>query len=420
MKTILIILSCFILITSCSEDDIPNNKTDENGVIVSMPYIWKRSLHLSTPVSNSGIKVPIYYNNNFVSPITNGGNNRLLAMIDSDNGDILWQWDDRYQPETEYVDISSFYQFNNLLTYHTGGRSYCINLDNGDTHWRIRRNLSSFSQVSGFTNNYFTLRESESMYPDYQERVVYKGNIETGEIEEFIIPDFTLEYIIGTRIGDVTRVIPYLFNGVQHLTMTWQELTDDTLWNFQTYLGLYNYETNEWVYEKMIMNEPNLYGVVLSPPVIYQDKIYANIGHQLVCHNLVTGEQIWSKQFTQDFSFSGFIIEENKIIASNENETLYCLNPDNGSTIWTSEGSGTSSRLSYLNGIVYFSGGGDGKLHAVDISNGKKVWKLNASNIDKSIFASYNPVYVLPAEGNKPARVFAHTLGNVVCFEAYQ
>ena len=260
------------------------------------------------------------------------------------------------------------------------------------------------------------------MYQQYQEDVAFKGNLETGEIEEYIIPNFTLEHIIGNRIGDVTRIEPYMYNGVQYLVVTWQELTDDTIWNFQTYLGLYNYETNEWVYEKKVMNQPNLNGVVLAPPVIYQGKFYANIGHQLVCHDIATGNQVWIKDFPQDFMFSGFIIEDDKIIANNEDTFTYCLNPENGNLIWKTESSGTSGRMSYLNGIVYFVGGSTGKLHAIDVSTGKHVWKIDVGNLGESSTSNFktNAVYVFQAENGNPAKVIALSHLNAYSFEAYQ
>jgi outer membrane protein assembly factor BamB len=169
------------------------------------------------------------------------------------------------------------------------------------------------------------------------------------------------------------------------------------------------------------MNEPNLNGVSLAQPAIYNNKFYANIGHELVCHDIATGNQVWKRQFEQDFMFSGFIIEENKIIANNEDLKLYCINPETGNNIWTGEGSGTSSRMSYLNGIVYFVGGGDGKLHAVDVSNGKTVWRLDASKFE-NLDASFGPnaVYAIPDENGKKGKVVALTGMYAYCFEAYQ
>lgn len=420
MKSITALLTIFLFTASCSKEDDNNISTDKDNVITAIPYQWKKSLHQNNPVSNGYIYNPIYYNNNILVPTTNGDNNRLLTLMNPTNGDFIWSWDDRYQPETEYNDIPYSYQNNNLLTYQNGTRSYCIDLDTGKTQWKFRRDVSFHVFVSGLDDSYFTVGESVSMFPDYQERVAYKGNIETGEIEEYIIPNFTLEHIIGDRIGDVTRIEPYMYNNVQHLIVTWQELTDDTIWNFQTYMGLYNYETNQWVYEKKIMNEPNLNGVVLAPLIIYKDRFYANIGHQLVCHDIATGNQLWIKDFPQDFMFSGFIIEEDKIIANNEDTFTYCLNPVNGNIIWKTETAGTSGRMSYLNGIVYFVGGSTGKLHAIDVSTGKHVWKLESRKLDDESSFKTNAVYVFPAKNGNPAKIIALTHLFAYSFEAYQ
>ena len=404
---------------SCHKEEIPATIIDNNGVVISKPYLWKKSLHLNGSVSNSYVDQAVYYNGKILVPTTNGGTNRRLSLLDPNNGEYLWHWDDRYQPTTENCDIVSYHQYNNLLTYQMGSRSYCINLDNGTTQWKIKRNSSFQVWVSGLDNNYFTFGESESLYPNYQESVAYKGDIETGNISEYIIPDFTLQHIIGNRIGDVTSIEPYSHNGIQYLAIIWQELTDDILWNFQSYLGLYNYNTNQWVYEKKIMNIPNLNGVVLAPPIIYNDKIYANIGHELVCHDLLTGNQIWKKDFTQDFMFSGFIIEDNKLIANNEDTFTYCLNPENGALIWKTQSAGTSGSMSYLNGVVYFPGGSTEKLHAIDINTGKTVWRLDKTYFEGDAFWPQG-INVFPAEGNKPAYIIALTSMNAYCFEAYK
>ncbi len=417
MKQLVLILITSLLFTVyCCKEEPLDTVTDEHGVVISKPFIWKTSLHLSNPVSNSGMSSQVYYNNNFLSPITNGGNNRMLAMINSDNGDILWKWDDRYQPETEYMDISYYHKYNNLFTYQVGGRSYCIDLDNGTTHWKIRREKSYDGRIMPYKNeSYFTFSIIISESDEHEEQITYKGNIINGKLTEFLSANLSLDYISPMGIGGIiySNIIP---NHENLLVITYVEPLPN--WEVNSFLGLYNTETKEWVWDRKLMAPPAQNTSVFTPPKIYDNKIYANVGNYIVCHDIETGEQIWRRNFRADFMFSGFIIEDDQLIGSCENEILYCLNPQSGSVIWQTEGSGTSSRLAYLNGVVYFSGGGDGKLHAVDANNGKTLWKLNAGNIDGSIFAGYNPVYVLPAEGNKPPRVFAHTLGHVVCYEA--
>lgn len=425
MKKTLILIFTFILATSCCKDEGNPTQTDSDGVIVSLPYNWKKSLHLNGVVSNSRFKAPVYYNGNIAIPTTNGGNNRLMTLIDTNNGDTIWSWDDRYQPVTEDINIKFPYQHDNLLTYQKGDRSYCINLDNGTTQWKYRRANPYSVAISGLNNDYFTFGQSSlPQYQSYDESVVFKGNLQTGNLDEFIVPDFTLNNIApGNRIGDVTQVIPYKKEGVQYLVITWQEPQNvNSIYDWQTYLALYNYDTNQWIYKKKVMNQPNIIGVVLAPPVIYNDKIYTNIGHQLFCHKINTGEQVWVRDFPQDFMFSGFIIAEDKIIANNEDTFTYCLNPENGARLWKTETSGTCSRISYLNGIVYFVGGSSGKLHALDINTGEQVWKLDAEKLgepSESIFKT-NAVYVFPAQNGQPAKVIALSHLYAYCFDAYQ
>ena len=109
MKTIYTLLLC-VFITACNKDNTPTIKTDSNGAITSLPYQWKKSLHQSNAVSNSYINKAIYYNGNIVIPTTNGEDNRLLTMINANNGETIWQWNDMYH-DNEYIDISYCYQY---------------------------------------------------------------------------------------------------------------------------------------------------------------------------------------------------------------------------------------------------------------------------------------------------------------------
>ena len=70
MKYITTLLVFFTLITNCNQSDT-DTQTDEDGVITSLPYQWKKSLHLDGVVSNSKFDVPIKYNGNIAIPTTN-------------------------------------------------------------------------------------------------------------------------------------------------------------------------------------------------------------------------------------------------------------------------------------------------------------------------------------------------------------
>lgn len=206
----MILVSILFMTACCHKEEDTKFQKDQDGVIISLPYQWKKSLHNNLGFhSNSLFDVPVSYNGNIAIPTTNGNNVRQMSLINPDNGQTLWSWDDRYQPETERIGIYYCYQYNNLLTYQNGDRSYCINLDNGTTHWKFRRDKPYLIFLSGLDDTFFVMGESVSQYPQYHEKVVYKGDIQTGDLQEFIVPDFTINHIApGDRIGDVTGVVP--------------------------------------------------------------------------------------------------------------------------------------------------------------------------------------------------------------------
>jgi outer membrane protein assembly factor BamB len=420
MKTITIILVFFLFVASCHKKDHTDTQTDEKGIITSLPYQWKKSLHLSDTISNSKFDIPIKYKGNIGIPTTNGDNNRLLTFINPNNGDSIWSWDDRYEPTTERIGIYYAYQEKNLLTYQAGDKSYCINLENGTTQWKFRRQSSFDIRVYPSYSNDFFNSSSFVNNEGYKEQIMTKVEINTGNLTtKTLRANYSGDYINSSNyIGGITNVTK-LANNSNLYAVTYFE--HSPTWVVNSYLGLYNDQTDAWVYEKKLMAPPTTNSSAYEPK-IYNNKLYAWVGKNIVCHNLDTGEQIWSKSFPQDFLFSGFIIENDKIIANNEDTFTYCLNLENGNIIWKTESSGTSGRMSYLNGIVYFVGGSTGKLHAIDVSTGEHVWKINASNLeesDTSVFKT-NAVYVFKAEKGNPAKVIALSHLNAYSFKAYQ
>jgi outer membrane protein assembly factor BamB len=134
---------------------------------------------------------------------------------------------------------------------------------------------------------------------------------------------------------------------------------------------------------------------------------------------LSSGERVWKREFEQDFMFSGFIIEDGMLIANCEDTYTYRLDPSTGATIWRTKGAGTCSRMSYLNGVVYFVGGSTGYLHAVDAASGRVLWRIDGRRLGGGPFTT-NAVYCVPGEGGARGRVIALTNRYAYCFEAAQ
>ena len=80
------------------------------------------------------------------------------------------------------------------------------------------------------------------------------------------------------------------------------------------------------------------------------------VGFELACHDLRNGQQYWRKKFDGEIFFSNFLIEEDMVIVNNEDQYVYALDPMTGNQLWKTRGSGTSSKMSYMNGVVYSTG----------------------------------------------------------------
>ena len=126
----------------------------------------------------------------------------------------------------------------------------------------------------------------------------------------------------------------------------------------------------------------NLNALAGSELVVNRNNVYITAGDQIVCHSLYTGEQLWQRKFDNVFFISNFIVVGDKIIANNEDTYLYALESQTGNQIWEEKSSGTSSPMAYLNGVVYFVGGGDGLLHAVEAETGKHLWRLRSPDLE--------------------------------------
>jgi len=424
MRQLIWVLFVFCLYsTSCRKEENIDIKTDENGVALSLPYIWQKSLHISGEFySNGFFKFPIIYNDNIAIPTTGEDGSQYMTMVNTTNGETLWEWNDIFIGISGDLEFFRHYISNNLLTWQQGSRSYCINLEDGTTNWKKIRDRNFEPRLFSCNENCYYITSTITRNDGYDEHIVYKGDMDTGILTEFLRANYSCEYIGPITdngwVGGIIYINEVPLNS-NLLLVTYAEPLPE--WCVNSFFGLYNIQTQEWVYERKLLAPPLWNTSVFHTPIIYNDQVYANVGNNIVCHDLYTGEQLWRREFDNDFFFSGFIIEEDKIIANNENKTLYCLDPETGHSIWEGEGAGTSSRMSYLNGIVYFVGGSDGKFHAVDIETGQTVWRLDAKKLEgsESLFKT-NAVYVIPGENSEKGKVIALTHMYAYCFEAYR
>ncbi|HEX9650870.1 MAG TPA: PQQ-binding-like beta-propeller repeat protein, partial [Cyclobacteriaceae bacterium] len=96
------------------------------------------------------------------------------------------------------------------------------------------------------------------------------------------------------------------------------------------------------------------------------------------------------------------------------------FNAWSGNLLWEEKSAGRPSELKILNGIVYFTTGGDGRLHALDIQTGKHIWKLKCpdKNYDPSYPFKSDGVAVFQGKNGKKGKIIASGFINAYCYEA--
>ncbi len=416
MKSLAIVLILILLqASSCNREEPAIIKNNE-GIITSKAPTWSTSISDNNQYA-AGASNSIKYNTTVVIGSIENGKNGLTG-INAKNGEKLWNWQDNFPNYT--LDIYKFYLDNKYLSWEEGRNLYCLNLETGKTVWKNRFDLKDspyFLNVTGFETEFYV--NSYWPYDGYpKEAHIYKTSVKNGSLVEVVVLK-SEEPNTNTEPSDL--VVTKDNNGDKLLffdSYTYKDNNDG-----KASINLYNLSKKEWVYKE----RPWFLNLVPSGgrTKILDGVVYMTAGSNVVALSLNDGEKVWFKQFEDKthFVFSGFILvpEKNLIIfnAEGSGTTLYALDLTTGQTVWSEPSSGTSSHLQYLNGVVYFVGGGDGLLHAVDIDTGKHLWKISSPDLavnSNAWFARYCAVF--PGEDGKKGKVVVSSGLHAFAYEA--
>ncbi len=415
MKALSIILLLFILqASSCNREEPVIIKNNE-GVITSKAPNWSTSISDNNQYA-AGVRNNIKYNTTVViGSIENGKNG--LSGINVTNGEKLWTWQDNFPNYT--LDIVGSYTFNNNLIWDEGRNLYWVDLETGTTIWKKRYDLDEvpwLKNVNGLGESTFL----NAVYSPYlvEDKPTF--------VKIYSVSTMSSELIELDSIGSDNPTINHdtsqigVFKSANGDTLIFVD-TYEVLIDGRTYLSLYNLSKKKWVYKK---KETYLQAGVRARPKLFNEVVYFAADPFIVAVDLMSGEIVWKRAFDNaSFFDSGFIIvpEKNLIVvnAMQSTTTLYALDLTTGQTVWSEPSSGTSSHLQYLNGVVYFVGGGDGLLHAVDIETGKHHWKISSPDLavnSNAWFARYCAVF--PGEDGKKGKVVVSSGLHAFAYEA--
>ena len=92
----------------------------------------------------------------------------------------------------------------------------------------------------------------------------------------------------------------------------------------------------------------------------------------------------------------------------------HALDPDTGEILWSTRTSGTCSTMEYHNCVIYFTGGGDGKLHALNASTGEHLYKLTSPDYAQNSNLYFGTALTVDKKTN---RLYTHNWYNALCYQ---
>jgi len=399
---------------------------DEQGAITSMPWLWRVS---STENDYNGgiVSYPVYSNKGVLLVAENKNGNNYIRFHSIKRGKVIWSQD--YISPVTFFNIGDPYIYRNAIIIRDRQNIFSIDLKTGLYNWKMTDEALGFNWLSGIDSLFFSLNSITDPKTGYPITSAFVGNTETGEQKLFLIPDLgdlptpNLERV-NFSLGGFRYLKPFKDMGSGQVLLLCYYYKNYYLPSgsdqvSQSFLGLYNFTLKKWVYERIPLGDYNwLEGFT---PTIIGDHIFHVLSEGVAeCRNLYTGQIIWRIENDCQYSGCGFIIFNDKLIVMDDRYgNLIAYHISDGHEIWRTKSSSNIGYMQELNGIVYFRGGGDGCIHAVEAETGKYIWHLISPDIKEDPYNYFmDQCFVIPGREGKPGRVIVSSFSHTFCYTA--
>ncbi len=431
MRIIKILISAVFLgsvlnFGACNKDD--EIVFDNMGVAIKLPHYWKTSISSNNDIVDVVVATPIIFDDVKVLIGANKEGKRTILCLNSVDGSIQWKWNDLLSllSEPTYLDPiiiykETYYKNGDRLFFNYSSSSYCLDITSGRTFWKYKTlNRSRFSVNGGIDNTYLT---SGATYETIGEEKIYFGNLESSDEEQLLLePEYTqVDNPAGTSLGRISYIAPFKKGNDTYVAFGLENpYTDFTTREGMgsTELNLYNLTQSKYEYKKVEIN-PDRETRVVADLVYQAPNLYFQSSNFIHGVDAMSGEERWRTYLGTAPLTSRMLLADNKLFSACEDRFLYCVDATTGVLLWKEQNTGTCSELSYLNGVVYYLGGGDGLLHAVDAETGKHLWKVESPDLKANSGAWFYGVCVaVPGKNGNKGVVVATTGLHAYGYEA--
>ena len=385
----------FMTITGCSKTEQPSN--------LSPKLVWKVPLRDGLECFSFN---PILYNDFVIYGVNYARLDRAerssIVAYNKSTGARQWEWNELSNNSGSFDGKMSTYTYQNILVVAQKAQVYAIDMNTGKSIWTTQGPEWGHNDITGIRNTIYHVRANF----DKKKNILCKADILTGNWKPIFIAE-QKNKVSGIGSGLLTDTDTagkiFLYFTYSYVNL---EYTDS-----ETHLVKMDTQTDSIVYNKIVPDEK---GFTLS--AIDMSNLYLTGGALIACDK-DSGKFVRQYLLPQpaNYATGRCIVSENKVFAPTNFPKFICYSKESGNILWTEDGLSTSSssRLLYHDGVVYYTSGGDGNLHAID-ENGKRVWRFQSP--DRK--APGNGIFDEPITiDKKENRIYLSTFYNACCYE---
>ncbi len=375
MKKLFYILSVnliFITIFSCDKEDVNNN--EETIIQKDSLIIWQYPLTEDTSYSFNFH--PKLVDNKLIinaEPFNEEEKNSTVRAIDIHSKEIIWEWDSYFFSQYQSIQYcDGVYAYEDRVALNSGRDSYCVDLETGETIWKIII-PDGDAEISGYGSNvYQTVAYGPNPFADSSS--ICQIDIFSGEIRKL----FTVYKDSSNYEVNLCRPLVYRQDGDTILVFSNSMYIMPP--NYKPKVDLYSYNLSKdsilWHIEAI---DPT--GQLnVRPPLIKNNLIYFGGMSKMFCIEAETGKIKWQKRYPRNSINQGsnYLIYYDKIIIKLDNGDLIAFNKNNGELMWRNSHVGACCvELRLYEDRLYFS---SGYIFIVDANTGKTLYKIGKPN----------------------------------------
>ncbi len=316
-----LILLPVLLFSACNRDKI-ETKVDAQGVTISLSPVWRSSVSENDKYIADGIGQSFVTSKGVLFPKSTALprdpqlSRSYITLKDQVTGHDIWEWND-FLTNFEQLGMYKNQQdnVNGIIFLSSGNRGYGIDTQTGRTVWKTTYSdfWASVATATGLDRFYLTLNPAESYNKSVFKPKLFEGQLNIGSITALVSPVFGLDK--GKEgggykedFGQINGMKLLNLGGDEHLLFDYYDSTYPTNYWYTPRISLYNLTQKKFVYEGLAMKDAGYLLAVNGHLQVNNGKVYDAMARYTVCHDLLTGKQLWERPLAHSVIISLLLI----------------------------------------------------------------------------------------------------------------